>query len=71
MRPIHNVGWAIPPTVVPQLLWFDRYDKAYIVAEYIGSGSAQSMTLITRIVPMIARLYASLKTPSKISVGQN
>jgi len=28
MRPIYNMGWAIPPTVAPQLLWFDGYNKA-------------------------------------------
>ena len=28
MRPIYNMGWAIPPTVAPQLLWFDGYSKA-------------------------------------------
>jgi len=27
MRPINIMGWAIPPTVAPQLLWFDWYNK--------------------------------------------
>ena len=26
-RPINLMGWAIPPKVAPQLLYFDRYDK--------------------------------------------
>ena len=70
MRSIYNMGWVIPPNNSPSATLFWLVQQS-IVAEFIGSDPALSMTMATGIVLMTARSYASLKTPSENPVGQN